>query len=250
MTNDDGVASEGLRLLASAIAKEGHHVVIAAPDSDLSGAGTSLVGLQRGRFHASRFDPPEGVEAAFAIKAGGPAVAVLAAMGGAFGDRPNFVVSGPNCGANTGMVVIHSGTVGGAISARTWGCSALAVSVDLRGDSGPHWQTALDYAHTVMQGMITGGQLELLSLNVPDLPADAVRGLRWAALDRGGSIRVAAGDEGSQMELRPAAVEPREGTDTALLAQNYATLTRLPGPWDDTAEHAVPTWLAREDVRA
>src|SRR5262245_34332110 len=73
-----------------------------------------------------------------------PASAVLAACHGALGPTPDVVASGINPGANTGQMLIHSGTVGAALTAAAAGVPALAVSLatrfrdpsDLR-----HWAT-------------------------------------------------------------------------------------------------------------
>ena len=44
----------------------------------------------------------------------------MAAALGAFGRFPDLVVSGINAGPNTGHSIIHSGTVGAALTARTF----------------------------------------------------------------------------------------------------------------------------------
>ncbi|HEX5097260.1 MAG TPA: 5'/3'-nucleotidase SurE, partial [Acidimicrobiia bacterium] len=41
-TNDDGVESEGLHVLAAALADAGHDVVVVAPSSDRSGASAAI----------------------------------------------------------------------------------------------------------------------------------------------------------------------------------------------------------------
>ena len=57
---------------------------------------------------------------------------MLAARLGGFGDPPELVVSGINPGRNTGRAVLHSGTVGAALTAANFGVSGLAVSIDVR----------------------------------------------------------------------------------------------------------------------
>jgi len=56
---------------------------------------------------------------------------VLAARLGGFGDPPDIVVSGINPGCNTGRAVLHSGTVGAALTAANFGGRGLAVSIDV-----------------------------------------------------------------------------------------------------------------------
>jgi 5'-nucleotidase len=62
---------------------------------------------------------------------GPPGLCVLAARLGGFGHRPELVVSGINPGCNTGRAVLHSGTVGGALTAANFGGRGLAVSIDV-----------------------------------------------------------------------------------------------------------------------
>ena len=65
----------------------------------------------------------------FAVEAA-PAFIVRAAVTGAFGAAPDLVLSGINRGPNTGHAVLHSGTVGAALTASTFGLPAMAVSID------------------------------------------------------------------------------------------------------------------------
>src|SRR5690606_18506455 len=115
-----------------------YSVMVVAPEDQRSGAGTGI----------GYFDPTRGVTVepvdldgigAYTI-AGPPGLAVMAAMLEAFGAPPDLVVSGTNAGINTGHSVIHSGTVGAVLTARTFGCDGLAVSLAV---SDPwQWETA------------------------------------------------------------------------------------------------------------
>ena len=42
VTNDDGIASEGLKTLASVLVKKGHNVIVVAPDGNRSAFSHSL----------------------------------------------------------------------------------------------------------------------------------------------------------------------------------------------------------------
>src|SRR3989442_413374 len=122
ITNDDGVKSTGIRVLATVAVDAGLDVVVAAPGWDSSGASASLTAVEHGgRLKLQRriLDGLDGVTA-FAVEAA-PAFIVRAAMTGAFGDPPDIVLSGVNHGPNTGRAVLHSGTVGAALTASTFG---------------------------------------------------------------------------------------------------------------------------------
>jgi 5'-nucleotidase len=132
VTNDDGVASPGLHELAAALVAAGYDVVVAAPDRDMSGSAAAI-----GQIHideeieAQPVDLPglDGVPA-YAVD-GPPGLCVLAARLGGFGEPPQLVVSGINPGCNTGRAILHSGTVGAALTAANFGCRGLAVSLDV-----------------------------------------------------------------------------------------------------------------------
>lgn len=132
VTNDDGIQSPGLHALAQALVAAGHDVHVVAPDRDMSGSGAAI-----GHIHideaigAEKVDLPElpGVPA-YAID-GPPGLCVLTARLGGFGEAPDLVVSGINPGCNTGRAILHSGTVGGALTAANFGGRGLAVSIDV-----------------------------------------------------------------------------------------------------------------------
>jgi len=236
ITNDDGIESVGIQELARRLAKS-YPVLVAAPEDQRSGAGTGI----------GYFDPRRGVNVepvdldgvnAYSI-AGPPGLAVMAAMLGAFGDPPDLVVSGINAGINTGHSVIHSGTVGAVLTARTFGCDGLAVS--LSSAETWHWDTASVLAEAVTEWILDReGSCTAINLNVPALPLEEVRGFRWADLDEFGYFRVAMADlQGKSLQFEVGA--PDSGldpaSDTALLREGFATLTPLttvePSPFPD-----------------
>ncbi|MBV9254502.1 MAG: 5'/3'-nucleotidase SurE, partial [Actinobacteria bacterium] len=122
VTNDDGFAAPGLHALASAMREVTDDVLLVAPLEERSGSGAAI-----GAIHISQrvlFQPVEisGLPgmAAYAVD-GPPALAVLTAARGGFGAPPDIVVSGINPGVNTGRAVVHSGTVGAALTAGNLG---------------------------------------------------------------------------------------------------------------------------------
>lgn len=57
VTNDDGISSEGLQELVRHLADTDHEIVVIAPDSDWSGAGTSLANSSDSYVNLGRSDP-------------------------------------------------------------------------------------------------------------------------------------------------------------------------------------------------
>jgi 5'-nucleotidase len=243
VTNDDGIDSPGLEHLARRLGED-FEIVVVAPAWDMSGSGTGI----------GQFDPQAGVALtkvdrdgleAYTV-AGPPGLAVLAAMLGAFGRAPDVVVSGVNPGLNTGHSVIHSGTVGAALTARTLGAHGLAVSL---AESDPWcWDTAVTVARAAVDWIIRAHSRGLvLNVNVPALPIEEVKGIRWADLDEFGHIRVAMADvpgERLEFEVRGSASGLDEACDTALCLGGNVTLTLLspinPAPFPP--EEATAVW--------
>jgi 5'-nucleotidase len=231
VTNDDGIESAGLHVLAAALAGAGYDVIVIAPDRDRSGIGAAI-----GLVHADQHLDVEKVEmpgcagiAAFAID-GPPGLCVCAGRLGAFGDPPDIVVSGVNPGCNTGRAILHSGTVGAALTAQSFGCSALAVSVAV---SDPYrFDTAARIALDVLPMLLDAPPRSVLNLNVPALAYDDVPGVRWARLAAFGSVRAAIAESekgGLQFELRATGASPPPDSDQGLVDAGFASLTTIVG---------------------
>jgi 5'-nucleotidase len=241
ITNDDGIESAGLAVLARVALAAGFEVTVAAPASEYSGASASLFGLEvDGRLAVEdRRCPglPDGVRS-LAVGASPGLIAFLAADGG-FGPRPDLVLSGVNRGANTGNAVLHSGTVGAAFAAMSHGVRAMAVSLDAVDPR--HWETAEAVTAHVLP-WVAGQPADrgVLNVNVPDLPVDRVRGVRTAPLARFGAVQsTVEADDAGQHTVRFAQNDPREQpeSDAGLLAVGWATLTLLQAPcYDASAE--------------
>src|SRR5690349_8119032 len=118
VTNDDGVQAPGIHRLARAAHDAGHDVTVAAPHEEASGMGAALTAVtDEGRVKFSRVSLSglDGVPA-FAVVASPAYIALLAGLD-VFGPAPDLVLSGINRGANAGRAILHSGTVGAAVTA-------------------------------------------------------------------------------------------------------------------------------------
>ncbi|UYO97695.1 5'/3'-nucleotidase SurE [Microbacterium sp. M28] len=117
VTNDDGIDAPGLHALAAAAVSAGFDVVVAAPAKQSSGSSASILAEEAdGRIRIGRreLDGLDGIPA-HAVH-GGPGLIALIAARGAFGDPADLVLSGVNHGANVGRAILHSGTVGAALT--------------------------------------------------------------------------------------------------------------------------------------
>ncbi|GAA3304883.1 5'/3'-nucleotidase SurE [Dactylosporangium vinaceum] len=260
ITNDDGIRAPGLRALALAAAQAGHDVTVAAPHQEQSGAGAALSAVtDQGRVILEPV-PFDGLRA-FSVAASPAYIAVLAALE-VFGPAPDALLSGINRGANAGHAILHSGTVGAALTAANEGLRALAVSLDVltslpsasqsvqeffreREGEVLHWSTAATLAVRLLPRLAAAPPSTVLNLNVPDRPLPELRGLRRATPAPFGQVRMAVAEAAAgfariTVEVREDASPP--GTDLALLTDGYATLTALRPPSED------PDLLVVEDL--
>lgn len=225
VTNDDGIDSPGLYALARAASSLGWEVLVAAPSAEASGTGTSFAttgGSARIRLERR---VSEGFEA-IAVPAH-PALITFLGCHGAFGAKPDLVLSGVNLGANTSTGILHSGTVGAALTAGVRGVSALAVSLDVRSNGPePLWHKATEVATLVLPTLAGMPAGSMLNLNVPN---GTPKGLEWADIAPAGliDVRVETIDDEVLMSITRSGAESPAGTEVALLAAGYATLTPL-----------------------
>ena len=246
VTNDDGVDAPGLASLARAVHAAGHETIVVAPLDERSGSSAAIGALGPGtRLRVSRpaiagLEPDTGVEV-YGLE-GPPALCVLAARLGAFGDQPDLVISGINRGLNTGRAILHSGTIGAVLSAANQGLSGVAVSI--AGSDPEHWDTAAYMAVEALDWVAAAPLRTAVNLNVPDAPLDRVRGVCWAepaAMGEWHAVVVDAGPDVLELDLRRTEVELPPESDTALVAAGYAAVTLLHGPrsaeWAPVADH-------------
>lgn len=191
VTNDDGIDSTGLHVLARHLVPLGD-VVIVAPDEEYSGFGAALGTLHTMHpvVHRAQVD---GIDESWTVDAP-PAMCVFFARLGVFGPV-DLVVSGINPGINVGRAVYHSGTVGAVLTARNGGMSGIAVSQSVLGFGvegqgwdemlvGQKWETAAQVAASAAEGLLADLPAEpvVINLNVPNCDIDEIGTWRHATV--------------------------------------------------------------------
>jgi 5'-nucleotidase len=175
-TNDDGIDARGLQVLAEAAATLGEvHTV--APDREQSGSSHSL-SLHR-PLRVTRLDPTHHTVD------GTPTDCVLIAVSDLLEDRPDFVLSGVNHGSNMGEDVLYSGTVAAAMEGTILGIPSVAVSYV--GDSIDVLESYGTLLTEVLGRLVERPDFPeetFFNINLPDLPADRIEGIRITALGR------------------------------------------------------------------
>ena len=226
LSNDDGYQAPGIVALHRAL-QQVADVEVVAPEHNNSAKSNALT-----------LNAPLYVHEAangFRYVNGTPADCVHIALTGLLGYRPDLVLSGINNGANMGDDTIYSGTVGAAMEGYLFGIPALAFSqVDKGwGELEAAAQKAADMVRQMLALKLVGQTPWLLNVNIPNLPLQALRGIKLCRLGR----RHAAERVITQVSPRGetmywiggagAALDDSEGTDFHATALGHVSVTPL-----------------------
>jgi len=170
VSNDDGVYSEGIRILGKTLGQVGK-VVIVAPDQERSAASHSLT-LHR-PLRVKKIEPD-----IFSVD-GTPTDCITLGVNELLPRRPDLIVSGINKGANLGDDVHYSGTVSAALEGAIMGIPSIAVSM-MPGEKY-HFATAANFVARLSKKVLKAGLPPgiILNVNVPNVPTGQLKGYRF-----------------------------------------------------------------------
>jgi 5'-nucleotidase len=180
ITNDDGILANGIECLIAAAEPLGE-VTVVAPDREQSATSHSLT-----LHHPVR--PVRRGERRWQVD-GTPTDCVMLALEALMPEKPDFVLSGINHGQNMGEDVLYSGTVAAAMEGLALGVPSIAVSFaggDLRTDVS-RLREQVKVLTPVLKHLTSLPEFPrdtLFNVNLPPVPADAVKGLKLTRLGR------------------------------------------------------------------
>ena len=128
ISNDDGIAANGIRALTETLSKE-HEVYVVAPDRERSAAGHSLT-LHTPLRVEELEETKTGAKRTW-VTTGTPGDCVKIAINAILSPEeiPDLVISGINHGPNLGSDILYSGTVSCAMEGAMMGIPSIAVSL-------------------------------------------------------------------------------------------------------------------------
>ena len=233
VTNDDGIFSPALRVLAEC-AQEFGDVRIVAPDVEQSSRGHAITAS---RPLSIKKSPVEGFTA-YRVD-GTPADCV--ALGTHHWGSVDLVLSGINLGLNLGNSAWHSGTLAAAKQGTLLGMRAVALSAPVPEEGG--YEYLKPNVKAVLETVIAS-DLELVNVNFPLAP----KGYRWtnqSVRHYDGEIRIGTDPMGREhywFGISPIE-EVEEGTDRWAVQHDLVSLT----PLDlDITDHDALAWAAQK----
>jgi len=159
LTNDDGVYSEGITVLADALSVLGE-VWVVAPDRERNAISHALT-LHRPLRLTSLSEFCHAVN-------GTPADCINIGMHYLLPESPDLIVSGINKGGNLGNDVNYSGTVAGAVEGALMGVPSFSISLSAERDF--NFKPAAQFAVRLARFIAHNGlpPQTVLNVNVPD----------------------------------------------------------------------------------
>jgi len=166
VTNDDGIHSEGIIVLARALHEIGD-VFVVAPDREKTAVAHSLTLHRPLRV--------EKIKRNFWTVDGTPADCVYLGVNAILSHPPQLIVAGINKGGNMGDDVTYSGTVSAAFEGTLLGIPSFAISIDARSHFKFH--TAARFAVRVARYIVRKGLPKdtFLNINVPNVDEKEIK---------------------------------------------------------------------------
>ena len=226
ITNDDGIASDGILRLAKAAMAFGE-VWVVAPESERSATSHSIT--LHSPIDVYPYDFPANGVRAYACS-GTPADCVRVGSLAIMPQKPDVVLSGINYGYNAASDIQYSATAGAAFEASFQGSLGIAVS---EGASSVHEVTDA-YLPEVLERLIcrTVRPGQILNVNFPGCPLSECRGILE---NRAVSVGMFYKDHYKEIETLPGGgvrlmvegvliQEAEEGTDFRAILEHYVSI--------------------------
>lgn len=228
VVNDDGITAEGICRLARLALNFGE-VWVAAPSQQCSAMSHRIT--VRGEIEVKPVEFPVAEVTAYSI-GGTPADCVKVALKYLLPEKPDIVFSGINCGYNTGMDILYSGTVGAAMEALLNGIPAIAFSSEENGVFDVVEEYLVPVTRELLEEKLPRN--EIWNVNFPGCAAAALKGIlrervpaqgqffldqyERTELDNGGFVLKAGGAREERAE---------EGTDIRAVLDRYISIGRI-----------------------
>ncbi len=235
ISNDDGIFSPGIQILATAAAARGHRVTVSAPATQQSAMSHRLTINQS--MMATPFDLP-GVHA-FAVE-GSPVDCVRLGKYLAQDEPIDFCLSGINDGTNLGTALYYSGTAAAAREAAMLNIPSMALSIGMHATEemiANLASFALDLLPFFKER--TMPRLTFLNINAEAIAPEKLKGGRLCPIsdsffmDRYVQRTNPRGIPYFWIESGAQTEPVKPGTDIALCEQGYITCTFVGGFTDN-----------------
>ena len=236
LTNDDGVDSPGILLLAGALRGAGHRVFMVAPSFDASGVSHSISFFKGSRKLAEierdsySFDGTPADCVTVALRGCIPELSVLERGDGT---PPALVLSGINRGANLGTDIVFSGTAAAARQGAFYGIPSVALSLVGTDWKTWHWEMAVAFVLERFGEMLSYWKPDsFVNVNIPNRaegPLDLVHAFP-SLRQYDDDIDVYHAPDGNRYcvaKMEEVKAKPDRGSDWNTVSENNASISEI-----------------------
>ena len=223
LTNDDGIFAPGLAAIYKHLTDLGD-VTVVAPAQVQSGSSHSI---SLSPLTCDKIDIA-GKFSGYSVE-GSPVDCVKLAVTELIDEPVDLVVSGMNFGANTGVHVHYSGTVGAAMEGAFCNIPAIAISAAFEPDMDI--EKAAEYAAKVIEQLLPMKTPSVININIPMLSKGKPKGVKVVphSIDSYDETYIKSVDQKGQTVYQYTTGKHRDKTetDTTAVLDGYITLTSL-----------------------
>ena len=223
VTNDDGIEAEGIKFLTESLGNSAD-IVIVAPSHEQSATSLSITLRTPLQYKKRAFGNFE----AYSVN-GTPADSVKMALSVILKRKPSLIVSGINCGSNSGRNVLYSGTVSAVIEGALRGIPGIAFSCwDMQ---KPNYSLAAEHIPSIVK-YVFEHPLDngiLLNVNFPSHKAPPFKGIKMTRqgwqywLENPQERSHPHGESYYWLGSRLSEIEDHDESDTYWLNKGFAT---------------------------
>lgn len=185
ISNDDGIAANGIIALTETLAKE-HEVYVVAPDRERSAAGHSLT-LHTPLRVEELEETKNGAKRTW-VTTGTPGDCVKIAINAILSPEeiPDIVISGINHGPNLGSDILYSGTVSCAMEGAMMGIPSIAVSLASMQSDYEDFIYPAQFVNALLHKLkdFQFPPKSILNVNIPALEEDDIAGVAITELGK------------------------------------------------------------------
>jgi len=237
LTNDDGISSAGIRLLAKALRSAGFRTFTVAPDKNRSGCSQSIEFLNN-PLKLSEIEEDTWscsgtpVDCIIASLLGGIPEITISTEGTALNMEraPDLILSGINAGANLGTDIVYSGTAAAARQGSFFGIPSIALSL-VENDQSWQWEPVVSYVTekliSIMGYWKAGTFINVNFPNIPHKPSALVNSFPSIRFYSDRIVTFISPEGGKFCFAKPGKVDniPEEGSDWAEVLKGNAAFS-------------------------
>ena len=185
ISNDDGIAANGIRVLTEELSKH-HNVYVIAPDRERSAAGHSLT--LHTPLRVEELDNGKNGATRTWVTTGTPGDCVKIGINAILSEneQPDIVISGINHGPNLGADILYSGTVSCAMEGAMLGVPSIAVSLASMSADYEDFKFSAKFVASLLNKLkeFKFPPKSILNVNIPKLDTDDIAGVAITELGR------------------------------------------------------------------